>query len=102
MEGTDPPQPHSTRAGQSSRRGVSSFLNPITNQTINSGVHSLDQADEVFRRYEARFRNFEEISIPAIFQDPRFIALVESAITRGRPLSWQEVSAAIPDAPWDL
>jgi hypothetical protein len=55
----------------------------------------------IHARYEAAFGNLEEMARPGgLLADPKFIALLEAAMSRGTAVTEREVKVAFPAADW--
>lgn len=60
-----------------------------------------EQMQSVADSYDAKFGNLDDIAIPPTMYDPRFVAMLQDAIKRGRALKRVELDAVFPDIPWN-
>lgn len=80
---------------------IASLEGSVAGLRLQNDVMTLHDASQVYRRYEERFDNFDEVGAMELLQDDRFVALVEMAIVRGAPLTREEIDAKIPDVAWE-
>jgi hypothetical protein len=59
------------------------------------------EMQDLGQRYNARFGNLDEIGLPEILADKRFLALMEEALRSGQPVTRSSIDAAIPDVAWE-
>ena len=63
-------------------------------------MNSADKTD-IYQRYNAEFGNIDELAAAELIPDPRFEALLESALSNGRKLSREDVDRVIPGVSWN-
>jgi hypothetical protein len=58
-------------------------------------------AQGVMQRYDAAFGNLDEIALPQLLLDERFISLLEVALARNSAVTPKELEEEFPDAQWE-
>jgi hypothetical protein len=60
-----------------------------------------DAIQSVVDRYNSRFDNMDEIAMPQVLAEPKFIQLLEKAIERGSAVTEAELRSAFPGEDWE-